>query len=163
VGNLRPDVILLDLAMPGLNGLEAIPLLHTALPLVKIVILTLLESGNDRQAAVSAGADEFVTKTEMLTELMPAISRVLETGQRFKSVSKKHKEERKSYQMRMREEKQTMQLICPGFHERGRKYGFSSEKTSYPNSMFMLLTPGLDLSLQITPDDLAHDTKRKPK
>ncbi|MEI7988056.1 MAG: response regulator transcription factor [Chloroflexota bacterium] len=73
VGELKPNIILLDLAMPDMNGFEAIPHLHTTAGQAKIIILTLFDSENDRRVALSAGADYFIPKTEMLTELMPAI------------------------------------------------------------------------------------------
>lgn len=74
--SLRPQMILLDLRMPGLCGLETIPLLRSMLPDVGIIALTLLESNGYREAALAAGADDFVSKFAVNTELLPAIRRV---------------------------------------------------------------------------------------
>ena len=79
--DLRPQVILVDLNMPGLSGLETIPLLRAMLPEAGIIALTLLDAKVYRQAALAAGADDFVPKANLSTELLPAIRRVAQTGQ----------------------------------------------------------------------------------
>jgi DNA-binding NarL/FixJ family response regulator len=73
---LSPQVILLDLNMPGLNGLETIPRLRVMLPQAGIIALTLLDPRTYRQAALAAGADDFVAKANLTTDLLPAIRRV---------------------------------------------------------------------------------------
>jgi len=73
---LRPDVILMDLNMPGLGGLEAIRRLRAMLPQVGIIALTLLERKVYRQVALAAGADDFVAKADLIADLLPAIRRV---------------------------------------------------------------------------------------
>src|SRR3990172_5032567 len=70
---LRPDIVLIDLAMPGLPGLKAIPLLRAAMPNLGIIALTLMEPNGYRQAAFGAGADEFVSKATLATDLLPAL------------------------------------------------------------------------------------------
>ena len=79
--DLRPQVILVDLNMPGLSGLETIPLLRAMLPEAGIIALTLLDAKVYRQAALAAGADDFVPKPNLSTHLLPAIRRVVQTGQ----------------------------------------------------------------------------------
>jgi len=79
--DLRPQVILVDLNMPGLGGLEIIPRLRAMLPEAGIVALTLLDPRVYRRAALAAGADDFVPKANLSTELLPAIRRVAQTGQ----------------------------------------------------------------------------------
>jgi len=79
--NLKPEVVLIDLHMPGLSGLETIPLLRAMLPEVSIIALTLLDPKVFRQAALAAGADDFVPKANLSTELLPAIRRVAQIGQ----------------------------------------------------------------------------------
>ena len=73
---LRPQVVLLDLAMPDMSGLEVIPLLRSLLPQVGIVALTLQNTDGYREAAFAAGADDFVPKSVMNTTLLPTIRRV---------------------------------------------------------------------------------------
>ncbi len=74
--NLHPDVMLVDLAMPDLPGLETIPRLRTGQPGLGIIALTLLDTDGYRQASLAAGADEFVAKANLTTDLIPAIRRV---------------------------------------------------------------------------------------
>lgn len=77
--SLRPHMILLDLRMPGLSGLETIPLLRSMLPGVGIIALTLWGANGYREAALAAGADDFVSKFAVNTDLLPAIRRVART------------------------------------------------------------------------------------
>lgn len=86
---LRPDIVLIDLAMPGLPGLTAIPRLRAALPKVGIIALTLMEPNGYRQAALAGGADEFVSKATLATDLLPAIRRVMQADRlRGKTLNK---------------------------------------------------------------------------
>ncbi len=73
---LRPQIVLLDLAMPDVHGLHVIPRLREALPEVGIIVLTLLDLDVYHEAALAAGADDFVSKETMGTDLLPAIRRV---------------------------------------------------------------------------------------
>lgn len=77
---LQPQVILLDLRLPGLSGLKAIPLLRRALPGAGIIALTLLDTDAHRQAALAFGANDFVSKSSIDTDLLPAIRRVARSG-----------------------------------------------------------------------------------
>jgi len=77
---LQPRVILIDLAMPGLPGLEAIPRLRQLVPEAGVIALTVMNSNGFRQAALAAGAHAFVPKATMNTDLLPAIRRLARTG-----------------------------------------------------------------------------------
>jgi DNA-binding NarL/FixJ family response regulator len=79
---VRPQVVLLDLRMPDLPGLEAIPHLRASLPGLGIIILTQHSLEAYRQAALAAGADEFVSKRRLIPDLLPAIRRVAEIRER---------------------------------------------------------------------------------
>jgi len=74
--DLQPDVVLIDLAMPGLSGLETIPRLRAMLPAVGIIALTMLDTNSYRQAALEAHANHFVPKASLDRELVPAIRQV---------------------------------------------------------------------------------------
>jgi len=73
---LKPDVILLDLKMPDLTGFEVLPQLRAMLPTAGIIILTLYDFEGYRQVALANGADEFIPKDELFTDLLPAIKRI---------------------------------------------------------------------------------------
>lgn len=70
---LQPQVILIDLAMPDLPGLKAIPRLREMLPETGIIALTVMNTQSFREAALTAGANIFIPKAQMRTELLPAI------------------------------------------------------------------------------------------
>lgn len=76
--SLHPQVILLDLVMPGQSGLEIIPCLRAAVAGVGIIVLTSHNLAYYKQAALAAGADEFVRKADMDEELLPAIRRIVQ-------------------------------------------------------------------------------------
>jgi len=81
VPGLHPHVILFDLNMPGQSGLEAIPLLREALPDSGIIALSLMDGSVYEKAALDAGADAFVAKSDMISDLLPAIHRAMEEHQ----------------------------------------------------------------------------------
>jgi two-component system, NarL family, response regulator NreC len=71
-GNLKPDVILLDLSMPKLDGLTALPLIREKTPDSQIIVLTLHESLDTARIASRAGASAYITKS-LMNELLPTI------------------------------------------------------------------------------------------
>jgi DNA-binding NarL/FixJ family response regulator len=73
---LHPQVVLVDLRMPGLTGFETIPRLRRILPETGIIALSLLDSHGYRQAVLAVGADDFVAKASMGRDLLPAIQRI---------------------------------------------------------------------------------------
>lgn len=76
---LAPEVVLMDLNMPGIGGLWAIPLLRILLPETRVIALTLNDGENSRNAVFAAGGNDLVSKSVWKTELVPAIHRALKT------------------------------------------------------------------------------------
>ena len=70
---LKPDVVVMDVTMPGLNGLEASRFIKKDAPETQIVIITQHDSPQIRAAAREAGAAAFVTKSAVGSELVSAI------------------------------------------------------------------------------------------
>ena len=73
VARLQPDLVLMDLTMPGMNGLEATRQIKALPGAPSVVILTLHANHEYRVAAEAAGADGFIAKSEFGTQLLPLI------------------------------------------------------------------------------------------
>jgi two-component system response regulator DesR len=73
----RPDVALLDIEMPGIDGLEAAALLHRALPACVIIILTTFGRPGYLRRAMEAGASGFVVKDGPADQLAVSIRRAV--------------------------------------------------------------------------------------
>jgi DNA-binding NarL/FixJ family response regulator len=72
----RPDVILLDLELPGVSGIDAIPRLSAALPRAGIIVLTAYDADERVLGAVRAGARGYVLKGASIEEIARAIRAV---------------------------------------------------------------------------------------
>ena len=75
---LDPDVVVIDIAMPILNGLQAASQLQSANCRAKIVFLTVHEDQDFVAAALSCGASGYVTKSHLTADLIPAIREALQ-------------------------------------------------------------------------------------
>jgi DNA-binding NarL/FixJ family response regulator len=75
---LKPDVIVLDIGMPLLNGLDAADRLLSSLPQIKFVFLTMNDDPNLAAAALKLGAVGYVLKHTAASELLKAVSEVLQ-------------------------------------------------------------------------------------
>ena len=74
---LQPDLILLDVTMPGMSGLDVLPTLRRLAPLAKILILTMHDDKHYMNQALQNGASGYVLKKAADTELITAIRAVL--------------------------------------------------------------------------------------
>jgi DNA-binding NarL/FixJ family response regulator len=77
---LQPDIVVLDIGMPQLNGLDAGRQLKHALPNIKLIFMTMLEDPYLVGEAYRAGASAFLLKEAAVSELTKAIDRVLKGG-----------------------------------------------------------------------------------
>lgn len=78
VRNLMPDVIVLDLRMPGMNGFAAARKIREVSPATKIVIFSMDDQEEISDMAQQAGADAYVSKGEEPSSLINAIKRLVE-------------------------------------------------------------------------------------
>lgn len=81
---LQPDVVLLDIGLPGLNGIEAAKRIRKTAPRAKIVFVSQQSSPELVQAALAVGGSGYVLKSDAGNDLLKAISAVL-NGETFLS------------------------------------------------------------------------------
>lgn len=77
---LKPEIIIMDVSMPVLNGLEATRIIHELLPNTKILLLTLHSSAELVRTAFRAGARGYVLKSDAEHELVRALNVVVGDG-----------------------------------------------------------------------------------
>ena len=75
---LKQDIVLMDLRMPEMGGIEATRRISQIMPETKIIILTICDIDEYREAATAAGADDYIIKKSMNEELIPAIRNAFE-------------------------------------------------------------------------------------
>jgi len=78
VKKMHPDVVVLDISMPVMNGLEAATEIRRLAPATKIVILTMHDSAQMRKQSQSAGADGFVTKSQVASHLLRVVESLMQ-------------------------------------------------------------------------------------
>lgn len=74
---LRPDVVLMDIDLPGINGLEATSIFRVRSPGTSVVMLTMHDTPSHRQAATTAGAAGFVAKADLEEQLGTVVEPLL--------------------------------------------------------------------------------------
>jgi DNA-binding NarL/FixJ family response regulator len=72
---VSPDVVVMDISMPGMNGIEAMRHVINNSPKVKVIMLSMYSSGPLVQSVLAAGAAEYVMKGSDFAELSAAIRR----------------------------------------------------------------------------------------
>lgn len=80
VGRERPDVVVLDLDLGGVSGLDLLPEILSAAPAASVIILTGLRDAEKRDRAMELGAKGVVLKENGVAELLNAIEKVHRTG-----------------------------------------------------------------------------------
>jgi DNA-binding NarL/FixJ family response regulator len=83
---LQPDIILLDVGLPSLNGIKAARRIREVAPASRILFVSETRSVEVAQAALDAGAGGYLVKSDAGSELLPGLRAVLE-GKRFISAS----------------------------------------------------------------------------
>lgn len=74
----KPDIVLMDVRMPEMGGIEATRRISQIMPETKIIFLTIYDMEEYREAATAAGADDYIIKKSMNEELIPAIIEAFE-------------------------------------------------------------------------------------
>jgi two-component system response regulator NreC len=120
----QPDVVLMDISMPGLNGLEAIPRLHAVAPETKVLILTVHDDEAYFFQALQAGVAGYVLKGASTDELLAALRLVNQGGVPIpRALSPKlltdymiraQEDTASSYKTLSSREREILKLICKG-------------------------------------------------
>ena len=128
---LLPDVILMDMVMPGLNGLEATRQIRRRLPKTKVLILTGYMEDEQIVAALRAGASGYVVKKSDATELVLGIQAVHRGNTYFSASISEHgaaseyllqarsEEGKAGYELLTSREREVLQLIAEGSSNQG--------------------------------------------
>jgi DNA-binding NarL/FixJ family response regulator len=75
VRQLRPDIVLMDINMPRMNGLEATRVIRSEAPECNVIIVTQNDAAVAREQARGANAQGFVTKSDLARDLLPTIEK----------------------------------------------------------------------------------------
>jgi DNA-binding NarL/FixJ family response regulator len=129
VEKLKPDLVLMDLSMPRMNGMDAIREIRKRVPETKVVVLTMHKTEEHILAAFKAGADGYVLKDATHDELIMAIKNVL-SGKRYLSpgisqtVLEGYLEGRKtvkpetSWETLTQREREVLKLVAEGYRNK---------------------------------------------
>lgn len=79
VQELYPDLVFMDISMPGMNGLEATRQIKRLSHPPRVIMLTAFDDPEYRRASAAAGADGFISKTELAIEAPIALERLFGT------------------------------------------------------------------------------------
>jgi len=80
IPQVRPEVVLMDINLPGMSGIECVAKLRGVFPAVKIIMLTVFEEGEQVFRALSAGAFGYLVKSNRPTKILEAIREVHSGG-----------------------------------------------------------------------------------
>ncbi len=80
ITNTKPDVVIMDIDMPGMNGIEGVKLIRKNFPTIQILMLTLFDDDEKVFAAIKAGANGYILKNAEPQHLLHAISEVYNGG-----------------------------------------------------------------------------------
>ncbi len=78
--NIKPEVLLLDVELPGINGIEALPKIKKLIPHLHVIILTVYENNESVFHALTNGASGYLTKNTSSAKIVEAIKEVLDGG-----------------------------------------------------------------------------------
>ena len=75
----QPDLVLLDIAMPVMDGMQALPLIREAAPQAVVVMLSGYPFSTAGQGALNAGAHGYLEKSDLVRGLIPRLERIIES------------------------------------------------------------------------------------
>jgi NarL family two-component system response regulator LiaR len=79
---MSPCLVIMDIGLPGINGIQAAQGIKAAAPTTRVVMLTMFDDEAHRAAAAAAGVSAYVPKRKVQTELLPVLNRLLAEDER---------------------------------------------------------------------------------
>jgi len=73
----RPEIVLMDIGLPGMNGIQATRQLKSHLPHTRVVMISIQETDHYQSAALQAGASAYLFKRTLHSELVPTVMKLL--------------------------------------------------------------------------------------
>ncbi|MBI1342051.1 MAG: response regulator [Terrimonas sp.] len=135
-----PDVVILDINMPGMNGIEAIPLIKEAHPGVSIVMYTQFEDEDKLFKSLCAGADGYILKKTSPFKLEDAINKVCNGGTPLSPVIAKK--------------------ILTSFRKKQKPVGLQYSLTRKESEILQLLVKGYSVKFIAAEMDTSYNTTR---
>ena len=80
ISHAQPDVVLMDIEMPGINGIEAVAMIKEEYPTIKILMETIFDDDEKIFNSICAGAEGYILKHTLPAEIMEAIKEIHEGG-----------------------------------------------------------------------------------
>ncbi|MEQ8955934.1 MAG: response regulator transcription factor [Gammaproteobacteria bacterium] len=114
----RPDVVVLDYAMPGVSGLEILDRIKQQSPGVRVVMLTASRSEAVLSEALGSGADGVVLKKDASTELVQALETALDAEQTVSTGIAPLVQRQDALAQLTRRERQVLRMIVQGYRNR---------------------------------------------
>ncbi len=129
----KPDLMILDIMLPGLNGWETCEALRSEGVTIPIIMLTALSTKEDQIRGLTIGADDYLPKPFSVKELMLRVKRLLEKEKTIKTLKRKEKEGHDSLQYLVHELKNSLTAVG-GFSKLAMENGDSGKYLYYVNS-----------------------------
>lgn len=120
----KEDVLLLDINLPNLSGIEAIPIIKARFPDIKIIMLTIFDDDDNVMKAILAGADGYLLKKTAPPKLLSALKDCLEGGspmtpsiaKKVLNLFKKHMPSKNDDFQLTQRETEVLNLLVEGFN-----------------------------------------------
>ncbi|HET6722900.1 MAG TPA: response regulator transcription factor, partial [Chitinophagaceae bacterium] len=80
ISQAKPDVVLMDIELPGINGIEAVAMIKEEFPEIKILMQTIFDDDEKIFNSICAGAEGYILKHTSPAEIMEAIKEIYEGG-----------------------------------------------------------------------------------
>jgi len=137
--SLRPDVIFMDIKMPGIDGLEAIKQIHAQNPLIKFIMVSAYDSFDYAKQAMSYGIKDYILKPGKKEEIVKALLRV--------------KKDMEDEQQRQKEKRRSVEWMKERFINRVMEHPLTRDTLKMQEKLFPYMKSGFFLVLMSGDND----------